>query len=116
MGFYGFTYDSEFCKRVVGELGCVAFDVDYRLAPEDKFPVPVEDCWAAFNWVRILLALQNQLQLLRRCRRDEAFPCTEIFWRSGDWKGRTNGGSRTTTDVTILDASDSRSEGERVQP
>lgn len=45
--------DSEFCKTLVDELQCVAFDVDYRLAPENKYPIPVEDSWAAFNWVRI---------------------------------------------------------------
>jgi len=50
--FGGLQVDHEFCKRVVDATGCVAFDVDYRLSPEYKFPIPVDDCWAAFNWVR----------------------------------------------------------------
>ena len=49
--FGGLSVDDEWCKRVVNTLGCVAFDVDYRLAPENKFPVPVDDSWDAFNWV-----------------------------------------------------------------
>ena len=50
--FNGLEHDEEWCKRVVNALGCVVFDVDYRLAPENKFPVPVDDSWTAFNWVR----------------------------------------------------------------
>ncbi|EAW08857.1 alpha/beta hydrolase [Aspergillus clavatus NRRL 1] len=46
--------DHDFCKRIVDGLEghLVAFDVDYRLAPEHKYPVAVEDAWAAFNWIR----------------------------------------------------------------
>lgn len=43
--------DFDFCKRLAHEVGCVVFDVDYRLSPEYKFPIPVNDCWEAFNWV-----------------------------------------------------------------
>lgn len=51
--FGGLSVDHDFCKRIVHELDgeLVAFDVDYRLAPEHRYPVPVNDCWAAFNWV-----------------------------------------------------------------
>lgn len=49
--FGGLPTDFDFCKRLSHELGVVAFDVDYRLAPEHKFPIPVNDCWQAFNWV-----------------------------------------------------------------
>ncbi|PYH97666.1 hypothetical protein BO71DRAFT_115080 [Aspergillus ellipticus CBS 707.79] len=46
--------DHEFCKRLVDGLDghLVAFDVDYRLSPEYKYPIPVDDCWAALNWIR----------------------------------------------------------------
>lgn len=49
--FGGLPTDFDFCKRLSHELGVVCFDVDYRLAPEHKFPIPVNDCWTAFNWV-----------------------------------------------------------------
>jgi acetyl esterase/lipase len=51
--FGDLTKDHDFCKLMVHALegDLVAFDVDYRLAPEYKYPIPVDDCWAAFNWV-----------------------------------------------------------------
>lgn len=50
--FGGLHTDHEFAKRLAHRLGCVVFDVDYRLAPEHPHPTQVRDAWAAFRWMR----------------------------------------------------------------
>lgn len=39
------------CRNIAHESESVVASVNYRLAPEHKFPVPVEDCYAAVQWV-----------------------------------------------------------------
>lgn len=39
------------CRRIATDVGCVVASVDYRLAPEHKFPTPLKDCVAALRWI-----------------------------------------------------------------
>ena len=44
------THDT-MCKHLVKLLGYKIFSVEYRLAPEHPFPIPLEDCDQAMDWL-----------------------------------------------------------------
>jgi len=44
------THD-DLVRRLAAHSGCVFINVDYRLAPEHKFPAAIEDAYAALKWV-----------------------------------------------------------------
>jgi len=46
----GLDNESVLCRKFT-ELGGVAVNVDYRLAPENPFPIPVYDAYDALVWV-----------------------------------------------------------------
>lgn len=44
------THDGA-CRRLANELGAVVMSVDYRLAPEHKYPAAIDDAYAATAWM-----------------------------------------------------------------
>lgn len=46
------THDT-LCRSLAKESGRLIVAVDYRLAPEHKFPAAVTDCWNALCWVAL---------------------------------------------------------------
>jgi acetyl esterase len=43
------THD-QLCRQLCDAVGCVVMAVDYRLAPEEKFPGAANDCFGAYDW------------------------------------------------------------------
>ena len=44
------THDS-LCRQLALKSGAAVISLDYRLAPEHRFPAAVEDCWAVLRWL-----------------------------------------------------------------
>ena len=43
------THESA-ARSIANAAGCIVVSVEYRLAPEHKFPIPVEDAYASLEW------------------------------------------------------------------
>lgn len=44
------THDS-LCRQLAMRSGAAVISLDYRLAPEHKFPAAVDDCWTVMKWL-----------------------------------------------------------------
>ncbi|HEX2011522.1 MAG TPA: alpha/beta hydrolase [Roseateles sp.] len=44
------THDS-LCRQLALRSGAAVISLDYRLAPEHRFPAAVDDCWAVMRWL-----------------------------------------------------------------
>ena len=101
--------------------GCVVVSVDYRLAPETKFPGPAEDCYTATRWVaqnagsigadpaKVAVGgdsaggnLASAVALMARDRRGPAlvfqlmvYPVTDRVFGTGSYQENANGYSLT---------------------
>jgi acetyl esterase/lipase len=49
--------DDVVCRRFARELGITVAAVDYRLAPEHPYPIPLEDCYSGLIWLAGLPAV-----------------------------------------------------------
>jgi acetyl esterase/lipase len=47
----GLETDDETCRALAEELDLLVLNIEYRLAPENKFPVGFEDCHDLVRWV-----------------------------------------------------------------
>jgi acetyl esterase len=135
------SYDTP-CRRLAAKAGCVVVSVDYRLAPEHRFPAAVDDAWDAFAWCsdhaaelgasreRIVvcgdsaggnLAAVVAQQCLDDPRRPLAlqaliYPCTDM---TGDWPSFVRNGSGymlTSAAVRMFYAQYAPSEADRADP
>jgi acetyl esterase len=72
------THDG-LCRGLSNYSGFRVLSMGYRLAPEHKFPVALEDCVAAVRWVArnaSLLAVDPaELFIVGRFRRSQSLPC-----------------------------------------
>ena len=50
-GEVGLAVAEPACQQLCAATGAVIVNVDYRQSPEHRFPVPLEDCYAALQWV-----------------------------------------------------------------
>jgi acetyl esterase len=38
------------CRMLATAAHCIVVSADYRLAPEHRFPIPLDDCWSVLRW------------------------------------------------------------------
>lgn len=49
--YKGYSKHYSLCSRYAKEGECKVIYVDYRLLPEYKYPIPIMDCYRAYEWI-----------------------------------------------------------------
>lgn len=39
------------CRQIAKDIGCAIVSLNYRLAPENPYPAPLEDCYGVLQWL-----------------------------------------------------------------
>lgn len=47
----GLETDDRYCRRIAAEVNVVVLSIEYRLAPEHKFPIGFGDAYDVVKWV-----------------------------------------------------------------
>ena len=42
---------STYLRKWANKTGVPIISIDYRLAPESKYPEGLDDCWQAYYWI-----------------------------------------------------------------
>lgn len=61
----GLESETMTCRSISMSLGAVVCNVDYRLAPDYKFPTAAHDAWDALKWVGSELSIDSAKLLTR---------------------------------------------------
>ncbi|MGI5290234.1 alpha/beta hydrolase [Nonomuraea polychroma] len=130
------------CRTLSEKAHCVVVSVDYRLAPEHKFPAAVEDCYAALEWVaahageigadagRIAVGgdsaggnLSASISILARDRNGPqialqllVYPATEYAVERASWREHATASLLTAEDVLWFWGHYLRDEADRSDP
>lgn len=44
-------FDNSYCEETASAVGCLVVNIEYKLAPEYRFPVALEECYDVVKWI-----------------------------------------------------------------
>jgi acetyl esterase len=82
-------------RQLVDRTGATVLLVDYRLAPEYRYPTAAEDAWAALQWAEAYRQERGPAGTSARSWRSARRPRADPGWRRRSWSTRSP--TRTST-------------------